>query len=139
LILEGKKIPVFGDGLYVRDWLYVEDHCRAIWTVANRGQIGQVYNIGTGHRITNRDLTEHILRLIGRDESHIENVKDRPGHDLRYAIDSSKLRQEFGWQPEVDFVQGLAQTVAWYQSHEAWWRPLKAGAHEWYQKNYIER
>lgn len=138
-LLEGKKVPLYGEGLQEREWIFTEDHCRAVWFIMTRGKVGQVYNIGTGHHYTNRDLTLAILWLMKRDEAHIEYVKDRPGHDWRYALDSSKLRQELGWSPTMEFMDGLQQTIDWYQRREDWWRPLKAGASEWYQKNYVQR
>jgi len=129
-ILEGKKVPVYGDGLYVRDWLYVEDHCRAIEVVLTRGKIGETYCVGgLTTDISNLEVVKKILRLMDRPESQIEFVKDRPGHDRRYAIDWTKIKTELGWQPQHDFDTWLAKTIEWYRENEAWWRRVKSGAY----------
>lgn len=138
-LMEGKKVPVYGDGMQVREWIYTEDHCRAIDTIARQGRAGEVYNIGTGYRVPNIEITKQLLILTGRDESSIEYVKDRPGHDRRYAINSQKLRTELGWAPQVSFEEGLAKTVEWYKNHRAWWEPIRTGEYlkyydEWYKK-----
>lgn len=137
-LLEGKKIPVYGDGLYVRDWLYVEDHCRAIEMVLEKGQIGETYLIGTNEPETsNIDVVKKILKLLNQDESMIEFVKDRPGHDRRYAIDASKIKKELGFSPSYNFDQALEITVKWYQNNEAWWKKLKDQDYkDYYQKQY---
>jgi dTDP-glucose 4,6-dehydratase len=122
--LDGRRVPLYGDGLNVRDWLHVEDHCRAIDLLIDRGESGATYNIGGGEEVTNLDLTHRILTLTGQSESLIERVADRPGHDRRYALDVSKLAA-LGWRPEVPFAQGLADAVDWYRTHEWWWRPIK--------------
>lgn len=124
-LLEGKKVPVYGSGTNVREWIYVLDHCRAVDFVLGRGTPGEVYNIGSGVEKTNLAITAALLRLLGKDETWVEHVEDRKGHDFRYAIDCSRLRG-LGWAPEFTFEQALAETVAWYRTHEAWWRPLKA-------------
>ncbi len=126
-ILEGKKVPVYGDGKHVRDWLYVEDHCRAIEAVLQKGNIGETYCVGgLTEDINNLSVVRKILHIMGKDESTIEFVKDRPGHDRKYAIDWTKINKELGWEPLHDFDTWLAKTVAWYKEHESWWRPLKA-------------
>ena len=124
-LLEGRKVPVYGSGTNVREWIYVLDHCRAIEFVLDRGAPGEVYNIGSGVEKTNLEITDALLRLLGRDESAVEHVDDRKGHDFRYAIDCSKLRA-LGWTPAFGFEEALAETVEWYRANEAWWRPLKA-------------
>lgn len=123
-LLEGKKVPVYGSGQNVREWIYVLDHCRAVDFVLGRGTPGEVYNIGSGVEKTNLEITDALLRLLGRDDSWVEHVGDRKGHDFRYAIDCRKLRS-LGWAPEFTFEQALGETVAWYRTHEAWWRALK--------------
>ena len=125
-ILEGKKVPVYGDGLNVRDWLYVEDHCRAIDAVLTRGKVGETYCVGgQTHDINNLTVIKKILALMGKSEDMIEFVKDRPGHDRRYAIDWTKINTELGWQPKHDFDMWLGKTIEWYKTHESWWRALK--------------
>ncbi|MBP9690799.1 dTDP-glucose 4,6-dehydratase [Candidatus Woesebacteria bacterium] len=125
-ILEGKKVPVYGDGLYVRDWLYVEDHCRAIDAILSKGTIGKTYLVGgLADDISNLDVLKRILQIMGKDESSIEWVTDRPGHDRRYAIDWSRTKEELGWEPQYDFETGLEKTIQWYKDNESWWRPLK--------------
>ena len=125
-LIEGKKIPVYGSGKNVRDWLHVDDHCRGIYAALTRGKIGQVYNIGGGRELTNIEITHLILNAMGKDESVIEYVTDRKGHDLRYSVDCSKARIELGYKPLVTFEQGLDQTIQWYKENESWWKPLKA-------------
>lgn len=136
-LLEGKKVPVYGDGLYVRDWLYVEDHSRAIELVLQKGTIGETYCVG-GMRedVSNREVLRKIIRLVGKDETSIEFVKDRPGHDRRYAINSDKL-QRLGWKPEHSFDEWLAITVEWYKKNPVWWQRVKSGKyHAYYRKQY---
>ena len=123
-LLLGKKVPLYGDGLNIRDWLHVHDHCRAIQLVATKGLPGEAYNIRGGFELTNIELTHRILDLMGADESSIEYVEDRKGHDRRYSVDDSKLRQ-LGYTPTVDFQTGLSETVEWYKENESWWRPLR--------------
>jgi dTDP-glucose 4,6-dehydratase len=123
-LLEGKKIPVYGTGENVRDWIHVLDHCRAIDCVLNQGTPGEIYNIGSDNERSNIDITQMILNALGKDESCIEYVKDRLGHDFRYSLDSSKLKS-LGWRPEYSFEKGLRETVEWYTANEWWWHPLK--------------
>ncbi|MFB3853357.1 MAG: dTDP-glucose 4,6-dehydratase [Vicinamibacterales bacterium] len=122
--LDGLPLPLYGDGLNVRDWLHVSDHCRAIDLILERGTPGEVYNIGGGNEVPNIELTRRILSAAGRPATLIRHVPDRPGHDRRYCLDTTKLRA-LGWQPEVAFEDGLAETVAWYSRNEWWWRPIK--------------
>jgi dTDP-glucose 4,6-dehydratase len=122
--IDNRPLPLYGDGLNVRDWLHVEDHCRALDLLIERGQPGEVYNLGGGNEVTNVDLTHKILALVDRPASLITPVTDRPGHDRRYALDSSKLRA-LGWTPAVAFDAGLLATVRWYRENEWWWRPIK--------------
>jgi dTDP-glucose 4,6-dehydratase len=140
-LIEGMKVPLYGDGRNIRDWLHVEDHCEAVLAVLERGTPGQVYNIGGNNERSNLELTHSILQIMGKDESLIEPVKDRLGHDLRYAIDASKIRQELGWEPTRSaWPDALEQTVRWYQEHESWWRDVKSGAYrEYYEKQYRQR
>ncbi len=126
-LLDGRRVPLYGDGLNVRDWLHVDDHCRGIQLVAERGRPGEVYNIGGGTELTNRELTYRLLDAVGADESMIEPVVDRLGHDRRYSVDWTKIRDELGYAPQVPFEQGLAETVEWYRQSRGWWEPLKAG------------
>lgn len=137
-ILEGKKVPIYGDGLYVRDWLYVTDHCRAIEAVLTKGKIGDTYCVGgTTEDIDNLTIIKKILSIMGKDESSIEFVTDRPGHDRRYAIDWSKIKSELGWQPEHDFDAWLRETVDWYTKNASWWQDVKSGTYKsYYQKQY---
>jgi dTDP-glucose 4,6-dehydratase len=124
-LLDGLSVPLYGDGLNIRDWLHVDDHCRGIAMVLERGRTGETYNIGGGIEMTNRDLTQKLLDACGRDWAAVEAVEDRKGHDRRYSLDDAKLRSELGYEPLVTFEQGLAATVQWYRENEAWWRPLK--------------
>lgn len=124
-LMDGLKVPLYGDGQNVRDWLHVDDHCRGVMAVLEKGRSGEVYNIGGGTELTNRDLTTRLLALCGRDESWIEPVADRLGHDRRYSVDWSKIHSELGYQPQVGFEKGLEDVVRWYHDNEAWWRPLK--------------
>ncbi len=136
--LDNRSLPLYGDGLNERDWLHVADHCRALDLLIERGVSGEVYNVGGGNHVRNVDLTKRILQLVGRPESLITPVQDRPGHDRRYSLDCSKLRA-LGWRPEVEFDRGLADTVAWYRDHEAWWRRIKdedAEYRRYYQGQY---
>ncbi|QEL84002.1 dTDP-glucose 4,6-dehydratase [Bacillus mycoides] len=123
--LEGKKLPLYGDGLNVRDWLHVTDHCSAIDTVLHKGCVGEVYNIGGNNEKTNIDVVEQIIKLLGKTKKDIEFVTDRLGHDRRYAIDAQKMKNEFEWEPKYTFEQGLKETVEWYKNNVDWWKPLK--------------
>lgn len=124
-LFDGHRVPLYGDGGNVRDWLFVDDHCRAIVRVLEDGRAGQVYNIGGGTELTNLDLTRALLELCGADESMIEPVTDRLGHDRRYCVDWTKIHDELGYSPSTNFDEGLASTVKWYRENESWWRPLK--------------
>lgn len=135
-LLEGKSVPVYGDGLQVRDWLYVGDHCRAIDLIIHRGKVGETYCIGGNAERENIVIVKKLLELLGKDESSIEYVKDRAGHDRRYAINFTKIKTELGWEPTVTLEEGLAQTVAWFKENESWWKNVKSGE---YQKYYSEQ
>ena len=123
-LLEGKKVPLYGDGSNERDWMHVDDHNAALHLLVDQGETGEIYNIGAGAQLSNLELTHRILAALGAEETMIDYVEDRLGHDLRYAVDSSKLRA-LGWQPEHDFSERLDETIEWYRSREDWWRPLK--------------
>ena len=137
-LIEDKPVPLYGDGLNVRDWLHVEDHCEAILTVLEKGEPGEVYNVGGDNERSNLELTKSILAILGKDDSYITPVKDRPGHDRRYAIDSSKLQTTLGWKPTRSaWPKALEDTVAWYRDNETWWRRVKSGEYqEYYAKQY---
>jgi dTDP-glucose 4,6-dehydratase len=138
--LEGKSLPVYGDGMNVREWLHVEDHCAALALLLEQGRGGQVYNIGSNDERGNIQVVRRILEVLGKPESLIRFVADRPGHDRRYAIDSSKLREELGWRPRHDFEGGLAETIAWYLGNERWWRRVTSGEYaRYYDTQYRER
>jgi dTDP-glucose 4,6-dehydratase len=124
-LIQGRKVPVYGSGENIRDWLHVDDHCRGIHSVLMNGRSGEIYNIGGGRELTNNEITSLILDVVGADESSIEYVKDRKGHDLRYSVDWTKINRELGYQPQVKFEDGLRDTVQWYRDNEAWWKPLK--------------
>ncbi len=124
-LMDDVSVPVYGDGLNVRDWLHVEDHCWALDRVLHAGKAGEVYNIGGHNEKTNMEITRTVLEKLGKPESLIRYVQDRPGHDKRYAIDASKIERELGWVPSYTFETGIDQTIAWYLANEAWWRPLK--------------
>lgn len=136
-LIEGKKVPLYGDGMQIRDWLYVSDHCNAIDLILHKGKIGETYCVGGNSEKTNKEITYRILELMGKDESSIEFVADRPGHDRRYAIDFSKIKNELGWEPSVTFDEGLKQTVEWLKNNEAWWKSIKSGEYaKYYAKQY---
>lgn len=122
----GQPWPLYGDGLNVRDWIYVEDHVRALWTVLTKGRAGEIYNIGSDNEQANRDVAERLRTLMGLPESIIQPAADRLGHDRRYAMDANKIRRELGWAPEMSWDESLKRTVDWYVTHESWWRPLRA-------------
>ncbi len=124
-LMDGEKIPIYGDGKNVRDWIHVEDHCAGILLVLEKGRAGETYNLGGGNERENIVIAKNLLALLGRDESSIRYVQDRLGHDKRYAIDATKAKTELGWTPKHDFENGLAATVQWYKANEKWWRPLK--------------
>ena len=124
-LLEGKKVPVYGAGRNVRDWLHVDDHCLGVYQVLMNGRSGEIYNIGGGRELTNLEITNLILNAMGADESSIEYVEDRKGHDLRYSVDWTKINRELGYEPQVKFEDGLWETIQWYRDNDAWWKPLK--------------
>jgi dTDP-glucose 4,6-dehydratase len=137
--IDNEPLPLYGDGLQRRDWLFVDDHCDAIATVLRFGRPGRVYNVGAGNEMTNLALTEEILRLLGRPATLVRHVEDRAGHDRRYAVDTAAI-SELGWQPSVRFDTGLERTVAWYREREDWWRPLKdASYRDYYARQYADR
>jgi dTDP-glucose 4,6-dehydratase len=137
--VEGKPLPIYGDGRQIRDWLWVEDHCAGIETVLRQGEPGEVYNVGGDDERENVEIVEHILRLTGADRSLIRHVEDRAGHDRRYSLDTSKLRA-LGWEPKKRFEDGIAETVAWYLANRSWWEPIKSGEYrEYYERQYAAR
>jgi len=138
--IEGKKVPVYGDGFNIRDWLYVEDHCRAIDLVLQKGKIGETYCIGgTDQDFNNLTIVKKILSFLGKDESFIEFVKDRPGHDRRYAINWDKIHKELGWKPLHDVDTWLMKTIEWYKNNQQWWRHIKSGEYQTYYKEQYGR
>lgn len=138
-LLEGKKVPLYGRGNNVREWIYVRDHSRAVWLVATKGNVGEVYNIGTGFERSNRALTKHLLTLTGTTEAMIEHITDRPGHDLRYALNAKKIAT-LGFKPSINFREGLSRTVDWYKDNKGWWKKIKSGQYRaYYRKNYTKR
>jgi dTDP-glucose 4,6-dehydratase len=135
--LHGDSLPVYGDGRQVRNWLYVEDFCRGIHAVLQGGRPGEAYNVGGPEECENIEVVKRVIELTGADESLIEHVADRPGHDRRYSLSSEKLREELGWEAQVHFDEGLEKTVAWYRENEEWWGPIRSGAYrEYYEKHY---
>jgi len=138
--LDGKPLPVYGDGQQIRDWLYVDDHCRAILAVLEKGRAGEVYNIGGSRALPNLEVVQRIIAATGRDESSIRYVTDRPGHDRRYALTSDKLTRETGWAPQVEFEAGLAATIDWYRTNTRWIERVRTGAYrDYYNQNYDNR
>jgi len=138
--LNDKPLPVYGDGLNVRDWLYVEDHCRAIDAVLHNGKLGEVYNIGGHNEKRNIDIVKLILQILGKPESLITFVKDRPGHDRRYAIDASKIERELGWKPQETFETGIEKTIQWYLDNRKWWERIISGEYQkYYELQYEKR
>jgi len=133
-VLNDKPLPVYGDGMNIRDWLHVKDHCSAVDEVLHRGRIAEVYNIGGNNEKSNIEIVKLILQNLGKPESLITYVKDRPGHDRRYAIDSSKIQREFGWQPSYTFEQGIAETIKWYLNNQEWWKRIISGEYNEYYK-----
>jgi dTDP-glucose 4,6-dehydratase len=135
--LEGRPLPVYGDGMQVRDWLYVDDHCRGILAVLRQGREGQIYNIGGNRSLPNLEVVRRVLAAAGKPESLIQYVTDRPGHDRRYALSSEKLMRETGWRPLIDFEAGLAQTIDWYRANGAWVARVRSGEYRtYYERNY---
>ena len=138
--LEDKPIPVYGDGLNVRDWIFVVDHCAALDVIIQRGTLGEMYNIGGGNEKTNLEVINRLLELLDRPESLIQFVADRPGHDRRYALDTTKITQELGWEPAYSFEEALSDTVNWYLNHEPYWRRIKSGEYaKYYERLYLRR
>jgi dTDP-glucose 4,6-dehydratase len=138
--LEGKDIPVYGDGSNIREWIHVEDHCRALDQVIQKGSPGEIYNVGSNIEITNLELVKFILKVLGKSESLIKFVKDRPGHDRRYAIDTGKIESELGWRPSISFEQGMTNTIQWYINNQSWWQRIKSGEYaEYYNRMYLHR
>jgi dTDP-glucose 4,6-dehydratase len=138
-LMESEKVPLYGAGLNIRDWLYVLDNCRAIDLIMHKGAPGEVYNIGGGNLLSNKELTFKILKLLGKSKDFIEHVKDRPGHDFRYALDCGKLKR-LGWKPSFDFEEALAETVTWYRKNTRWWLALKDKKFQrYYKKHYGEK
>ena len=137
-LIENKKIPLYGDGLNIRDWLYVLDNCSGIDTVLHKGEIGEVYNIGGDNEKTNKEITDIILGEFNKDETRIEYIKDRPGHDRRYALDSTKLKK-LGWEPKYNFEQAIKETIKWYKNNPDWWKKIKSGEYlKYYKKQYAQ-
>lgn len=135
--IENKPLPIYGDGMQIRDWLYVDDHCRAILAAIDRGRPGEIYNIGGSRALPNVEVVRKILAALDKPESLMQTVKDRPGHDRRYALSSEKLARETGWRAEMPFEQGLNQTIAWYRANEAWVARVKSGEYlHYYERNY---
>jgi dTDP-glucose 4,6-dehydratase len=138
--LQDIELPVYGDGLNIRDWIHVKDHCEAIDVVLHKGIVGNVYNIGGENERTNIEIVKTILHTLGKSDKLIKYVKDRPGHDRRYAIDSTKLKRELGFSPKIDFTEGMKETVRWYQDNRTWWERIKCGAYmEYYNNMYVNR
>jgi len=139
-LLEGKTVPIYGDGQQIREWIFTQDHCRAIDLIAQKGNAGETYNLGTGERLPNVEVTRKLLALTGRDDASMVFVKDRRGHDRRYALCSQKLRSELGWKPQMAFDDGLAQTVEWYRTNQPWVARCRSGEYQqYYQRQYQER
>jgi dTDP-glucose 4,6-dehydratase len=137
---DNKPLPIYGDGMQVRDWLYVDDHCRAILAVLEKGRAGEIYNIGGSRSLPNRQVVQQILAITGRPESLMTRVTDRPGHDRRYALSSEKVMRETGWTPQISFEQGLADTIEWYRTHTEWNQRVKSGEYQrYYAANYANR
>jgi len=137
--VEGKKLPLYGDGLNERDWIFVADHCRALDRILEGGQPGEIYNIGFGRPVTNLEIVRRLLHILGKSEDLIDFVIDRPGHDRRYALDTSKIRGELGWDPAVGLEAGLTQTVHWYGTHPAWVEKTKSGEYRAYYEKFYEK
>jgi len=138
--MNDRTLPIYGDGLNVREWIFADEHSRAVWLALTRGRDGEVYNIGSGQEKTNLDVVRSVLKLLGKPESLITFVKDRPGHDRRYAMDCSKIRQEWNWQSEMEFSDGLARTIEWYKSHQDWMHEIKDASYlSYYDRMYTNR
>jgi dTDP-glucose 4,6-dehydratase len=138
--MEGRSLPIYGDGLNVREWIFADEHSRAVLMALDKGRPGEVYNIGSGHEKTNLEVVRQVLKIMDKPESMIQFVKDRPGHDRRYAIDCSKIQREWGWKSEVDFGEGLAKTIAWYQSRQDWIQGIRDASYlSYYERMYTRR
>lgn len=138
--LNDKPLPVYGNGLNVRDWLYVEDHCKAIDLIIHEGRLGEVYNVGGHNEMRNIDIIKFICKELGKPETLITYVKDRKGHDMRYAIDPTKIHSELGWLPEINFADGIKKTIKWYLDNREWWATILNGEYqEYYYKMYRNR
>lgn len=139
-LLEDKTVPVYGQGDQFREWIFTRDHCNAIDTILHKGKIGEIYNIGTRNRKSNMEITKFILEHMEKGAESIEHVADRPGHDFGYAVNPDKLINELGWKPEVNFEDGLNETIEWYKKNEAWWKKIKSGEYQkYYEENYLKR
>ena len=139
-LVEGKKVPVYGEGKNIRDWIHVDDHNAGVEAIIKRGRVGETYCLGGGNEKTNLQITKAILELMGRGEEMIEYVADRKGHDLRYAIDFGKAKEELGWEPKISFEEGLEATVDWYRGNEDWWRKIKSGEYkDYYDRQYGQK
>jgi len=139
-LVDGKKVPVYGDGQQIRDWIHVNDHNRGVDMILHKGRVGETYCLGGESEKANLDITRKLLELLGKDDSSIEHVVDRPGHDRRYAINISKIKNELGWEPEYDFDRGMKETVEWYLKNEPWWRNVMSGDYQkYYDDQYITR
>ena len=138
--LNNKPLPVYGEGLNIRDWLYVEDHCKAIDLIIHKGRVGEVYNVGGHNEKKNIDIVKIIIDKLGKSEDLITYVTDRKGHDLRYAIDPSKITTELGWEPETKFEEGIEKTIKWYLENKEWWQEIVSGEYKnYYEKMYADR
>ena len=138
--LANKSLPVYGEGINVRDWLYVEDHCKAIDLIIHKGKVGEVYNIGGHNEMRNIDIVKLILKELGKDESLINYVADRKGHDMRYAIDPEKIHKDLGWLPETKFHDGIKKTIKWYLENKEWWKEIVSGDYQkYYEKMYKDK
>ena len=139
-LIEGKKVSLYGDGMQIRDWLHVDDHCRAIMAVLDKGREGEVYNIGGNNEQANISITKMIIAHLDKEESSIVYVEDRLGHDRRYAIDTTKIKDEIGWEPEINFQEGMVDTINWYVNNTQWWQNIKSGSYmDYYDKQYSNR
>jgi dTDP-glucose 4,6-dehydratase len=135
-----QPLPIYGDGLYVRDWIYVEDHCKALDLVLHNGEVGEIYNISGGNEKTNLEITDLILKKLNKPKSLLKHVKDRPAHDRRYSLDCSKIQTRLGWKPSTPFEEGISKTVDWYIAHRRWWEKIKSGEYlKYYEKHYLLR
>jgi len=138
--MDDRTLPIYGDGLNVREWIFADEHSRAVWTAIERGRPGEVYNVGSGQELTNLEVVSEVLRLLGKPKSLIQFVKDRPGHDRRYAIDCSKIQKEWGWQSEIGFSEGLQKTIEWYKAHQNWIAEIKDASYlSYYDRMYTRR